>query len=96
MSDYTTPRPWAIDPVEPCLFGGDLQGSEGEWGVEVGEARDPEDAALIVLAVNERDALVAENQRLRGEIETTEEWADEQGFSGLAERLREALAGEGA
>jgi cell division protein FtsB len=42
---------------------------------------------------DERDALVAENQRLRDALETTEEWAHEQGYDVLAKRLRAALAG---
>lgn len=38
--------------------------------------------------------LLAENDRLREAVETTEEWAYEQGYDGLAARLRAALEGE--
>ena len=48
--DAATPGPWAFDPAEPCLVGGDPQGSEGEWGQEVAETRDEQDARLIALA----------------------------------------------
>jgi len=66
-----TPTPWASDPAAPCDFGGDLQGSEGEWNEFVGAASDDVDTALIVAAVNALPALLdrldeleAENERL--------------------------------
>lgn len=58
LLSFATSRPWALDPAAPREFGGDLQGSEGEWGERVGETLEAEDAALIVRAVNEYEALL--------------------------------------
>jgi hypothetical protein len=61
--------PWAVDPAEPCLIGGDLQGSEGEWGQRVAETDDPEVAALIVGMRNRLPALLDRLDKLEAAVD---------------------------
>ena len=44
--------------------------------------------------LSEYAELEAENQRLRDALDTTVEWAQEQGYDQLVERLDKALAGD--
>lgn len=59
MSDEPSPRPWQV------RYGDTVADSTG---AKVAACWRPENAALIVEAVNEREELAAENSRLRKEV----------------------------
>ena len=64
MSDEPSPRPWRIVTFKQCPGIADLMDATGSpAGLVAGELK-PEDAQLIVDAVNERDELKADNLAL--------------------------------
>ena len=64
MSDEPSPRPWRIVTFKQCPGIADIMDATGSpAGLVAGELK-PEDAQLIVDAVNERDELKADNLAL--------------------------------